>query len=163
MKRSMEWLILATTMLFVSVAAIFSAQAQNTDRPITTQETRDASSVGGHALASTSAGPLGILVRGIQSARLAQLLSNASVSPRGWRESFDSGSSVAVGGELARQLSVGVGDSITLVAPRRITSASKEPHIKTYRIDAILPHDVTALDAVLVLMAVSEAESYSDR
>ena len=58
---------------------------------------------------------------------------------------------------------MGVGDSITLVAPHGVASASKTLHVKTYRIDAILSHDVTALDAVLVLMAVSEAESYSDR
>jgi lipoprotein-releasing system permease protein len=163
MKRSTDWLTLTVAMLLFSVIAAFGARAQAADRPIKTQEPRNAASSEGHAVISTHAGHLGVLVRGIHSARLAQLLGNASDSPSGWRDGFDAGGSVALGSELARQLSVGVGDSITLVAPHGTTSASKAPHIKAYRIDAILPHGVTPLDAVLVLMAVSQAGSYSDR
>ncbi len=153
----------AIAMPFVSAGVIFPAQADIPDRLIKIQETQFAASVEGHAVASTRAAALGVLVRGIRAARLAQLLGESSASPSEWRVSFEKGEAVAVGSALAKQLSLGVGDTITLAAPHDPRAASNAPRIKTYKIDVILPHDLAVFDAVLVLMAVSEAQSYSDR
>lgn len=163
MERRIDWISLAIAMLFVSAVAMVPARTQTPDRVIEIQETRFAASVDGHAVVATPAGTLGILVRGIQSTRLAQLLGDGRDSPSDWRNRFDNGGAVAVGSALARRLSLGVGDSITLVAPHHTKSAANAPHIRTYKIDAILPHDLAGFDGVLVLMAISEAESYSDR
>jgi hypothetical protein len=61
-----------------------------------------AGSADGHAVASTRADALGVLVRGIPSARLAQLLGGVSNAPGDWRDRFDKAGTVVVGSALAR-------------------------------------------------------------
>jgi ABC-type lipoprotein release transport system permease subunit len=149
MERPIHRISPAVAMLLVSAIAMLPARAQSPDRAIKTQEARLAPA--GHAVASTPADALGVRIWGMQSARLVQLLGEGSDSPGEWRDGFESGNAVVVGSALARRLSLAVGDSLTLVAPRDPRSASKEPHIKTYRIGATLPREVTGYDAALVL------------
>jgi lipoprotein-releasing system permease protein len=163
MERQTHWIAVATTLLFGSAIAVLPARALSPDGLIKTQEARLAAPVEGHAVASTSADAVGVLVRGMESARLAQLLGEGSDSLHEWRNSFDGGRAVAVGSALAKRLSLRAGDTITLVAPSKARSASNGPHLKTYKIGAILPNELTGHDAVLVLMTVSEAERYSGR
>src|SRR4026208_2543528 len=74
--------------------------------------------VEGQALASSPFNASGVLVRGVRAADLAKLPSVASDSRQGTLEGLGAGQGVAIGRRLADQLSLRVGDSVTLVAPR---------------------------------------------
>src|ERR1700684_228262 len=74
--------------------------------------------VEGQALASSPFNASGVLVRGIRGVVLHKLSSLASTIKSGTLDGFDEGQGIAIGKRLADQLSLRVGDSITLVAPR---------------------------------------------
>src|SRR5438552_3188147 len=95
--------------------------------------------VEGQALASSPFNASGVLVRGIRGADLAKLSSVASsTKPEGALNGFDEGQGILIGERLAKQLSLRVGDSITLVAPRgAVTPMGTTPRIKAYKIAGI--------------------------
>jgi lipoprotein-releasing system permease protein len=87
--------------------------------------------VEGQALASSPFNASGVLVRGVRASDLAKLPSVASNIRQGTLEGFDAGQGVTVGKRLADQLSLRVGDSVTLVAPRgAVTPMGTTPRIK---------------------------------
>src|SRR6202521_2072808 len=74
--------------------------------------------VEGQALASSPFNASGVLVRGIRGADLAKLSSVVSNIEFGTLDGFDERQGIAIGKRLAEQLSLRVGDNLTLVAPR---------------------------------------------
>ncbi len=121
--------------------------------------------VEGQALASSPFNASGVLVRGIRGRDLAKLSSIASsAKPQGALEGFDEGQGILIGKRLADQLSLRVGDSVTLVAPRgAVTPMGTTPRIKPYKIAAIFEIGMSEYDAAFVFMPLPEAQAYFNR
>ena len=120
--------------------------------------------VEGQALASSPFNASGVLVRGIRGADLTKLSSVASNIKFGTLDGFDEGQGIAIGKRLADQLSLRVGDSITLVAPRgAVTPMGTTPRIKSYKIAALFEIGMSEYDAAFVFMPLPESQAYFNR
>jgi lipoprotein-releasing system permease protein len=120
--------------------------------------------VEGQALASSPFNAAGVLVRGVRAADLGKLPSVADNIRQGTLEGFDEAQGVAIGRRLADQLSLRVGDSVTLVAPRgAITPMGTTPRIKAYKIAAVFEIGMSEYDAAFVFMPLPEAQGYFNR
>ena len=119
--------------------------------------------VDGTALASSS-NAAGVLVRGIRADDLKKLASVAGNIKHGSIENFDNDHGVAIGQGLADQLSLHVGDAITLVAQRgAVTPMGIMPRIKKYKVTAVFEIGMSEYDASMVFMPITEAQSYFNR
>jgi lipoprotein-releasing system permease protein len=120
--------------------------------------------VDGPALASSPLNASGIMVRGIRSEDLNNLTSIASHLKDGTLDDFDQGHGVAIGRRLAEQLSLHVGDKITLVSRQgAVAPMGIAPRIKPYRVAAVFEIGMSEYDASLVFMPLPEAQAYFDR
>jgi lipoprotein-releasing system permease protein len=120
--------------------------------------------VEGQALASSPFNANGVLVRGIRGADLAKLGSIANNIKQGTLDGFDQGQGIAIGRRLADQLSLQVGDNLTLVSPRgAVTPMGTTPRIKPYRVTAIFEIGMSEYDAAFVFMPLPEAQAYFNR
>jgi lipoprotein-releasing system permease protein len=120
--------------------------------------------VEGQALASSPFNASGVLVRGVRGGDLAKLSSVASNIEFGTLGGFDEGQGIAIGKRLAEQLSLRVGDNLTLVAPRgAVTPMGTTPRIKAYKIAAIFVIGMSEYDAAFVFMPLPEAQAYFNR
>jgi lipoprotein-releasing system permease protein len=120
--------------------------------------------VEGQALASSPFNASGVLVRGVRGGDLAKLSSVASNIEFGTLDGFDDGQGIAIGKRLAEQLSLRVGDTLMLVAPRgAVTPMGTTPRIKAYKIAAIFVIGMSEYDAAFVFMPLPEAQAYFNR
>jgi lipoprotein-releasing system permease protein len=120
--------------------------------------------VQGQALASSPFNAAGVLVHGIRGADLARLGSIAHNVRRGTLEGFDQGQGIVIGSRLANQLSLQVGDNLTLVSPRgAVTPMGVTPRIKPYRVAAVFEIGMSEYDAGIVFMPLAEAQAYFNR
>jgi lipoprotein-releasing system permease protein len=120
--------------------------------------------VEGQALASSPFNANGVLVRGIRGADLARLGSIANNIQAGTLDGFDQGQGIAIGQRLAEQLSLQVGDNLTLVSPRgAVTPMGMTPRIKPYKVAAIFKIGMSEYDAAFVFMPLKEAQAYFNR
>jgi lipoprotein-releasing system permease protein len=120
--------------------------------------------VEGQALASSPSGSSGVMVRGMRAGDLAALPSLAGSVRAGSFEGFDAGQGIAIGQRLADRLSVGVGDNVTLVAPRGTqTIIGTMPRIKVYKVAAVFKIGMSAYDTSFVFMPLAEAQLYFNR
>jgi lipoprotein-releasing system permease protein len=120
--------------------------------------------VEGQALASSPFNASGVLVRGIRGADLEKLGSIARHIKQGTLDGFDGGQGIAIGSRLADQLSLRVGDNLTLVAPRgAVTPMGTTPRIKAYKVAAIFEIGMSEYDAAFVFMPLPEAQAYFNR
>src|ERR1700758_1178751 len=120
--------------------------------------------VEGQALASSPFNASGVLVRGIRAADLNKLTSISKNIKQGTLEGFDDGQGIAIGRRLADQLSVRVGDTVTLVAPRgAVTPMGTTPRIKPYKVAAVFEIGMSEYDAAFVFMPLTEAQAYFNR
>ena len=100
----------------------------------------------------------------MRGADLALLPSIANKIKQGTLEGFDEGQGVMIGRRLADQLSLRVGDSVTLVAPRgAVTPMGTTPRIKAYRIAAVFEVGMSEYDSAFVFMPLVEAQAYFNR
>ena len=119
--------------------------------------------VDGPALASAS-GATGVLVRGIRADDLARLAFVAGNIKSGSIEPFDQGQGVAIGQRLARQLSLDVGDPITLVAQHgAVTPMGVMPRVKSYNVAAIFEIGMSEYDMGIVFMPIADAQAFFNR
>jgi lipoprotein-releasing system permease protein len=119
--------------------------------------------VDGAALASAS-GVSGVVVRGIRAADLNKLASVADNIKHGSIERFNQGQGVAIGQRLADQLSLRIGDSITLVAQRgAVTPMGVMPRVKSYKVAAIFEIGMSEYDTGIVLMPFADAQAFFNR
>jgi len=117
----------------------------------------------GPALASSS-NASGILVRGIRAVDLQQLPSFGGNIKRGTIAGFDEGQGLAIGQGLADQLSVHLGDSITLVAQHgAATPMGVMPRIKKYQVTAVFEIGMSEYDAGIIFMPITEAQAFFNR
>jgi lipoprotein-releasing system permease protein len=120
--------------------------------------------VEGQALASSPFNASGVLVRGIRGGDLAKLGSVAANVKSGTLDGFDGGQGIVIGKRLGDQLSLRVGDNLTLVAPRgAVTPMGTTPRIKAYKIAAIFEIGMSEYDAAFVFMPLPEAQAYFNR
>ncbi|MBB6310121.1 lipoprotein-releasing ABC transporter permease subunit [Xanthobacter tagetidis] len=120
--------------------------------------------VEGQALASSPFGASGVLVRGMSEQNLRGLPSVSHHIISGTLENFDRGQGLAIGKRLADQLSLRVGDNITLVAPRgAVTPMGTSPRIKVYKVAAIFEIGMSEYDSAFVFMPLPEAQAYFNR
>jgi lipoprotein-releasing system permease protein len=120
--------------------------------------------VEGQVLASSPFNANGVLVRGVRGADLARLGSIANNIQAGTLDGFDQGQGVAIGQRLAEQLSLQVGDNITLVSPKgAVTPMGTTPRIKPYKVAAIFKIGMSEYDAAFVFMPLKEAQAYFNR
>jgi lipoprotein-releasing system permease protein len=120
--------------------------------------------VEGQALASSPFNASGVLVRGIRGVDLAKLALVSSNVKFGTLDGFDQGQGILIGKRLADQLSLRVGDSMTLVAPRgAVTPMGTTPRIKAYKVAAIFEIGMSEYDAAFVFMPLPEAQAYFNR
>jgi lipoprotein-releasing system permease protein len=120
--------------------------------------------VDGQALASSPLKATGVFVRGIRANDLNNLTSIANNVKHGTLEGFDQGQGVAIGSRLADQLSLHVGDSITLVSQKgAATPMGIMPRVKPYRIAAVFEVGMSEYDGIFVFMPLTEAQKYFNR
>jgi lipoprotein-releasing system permease protein len=120
--------------------------------------------VEGQALASSLFSATGVLVRGVRVDDLKKLPSVANNIRQGTLDGFDEGQGVAIGKRLADQLSIRVGDMVTLVAPRgAVTPMGTMPRIKAYKVAAVFEIGMSEYDAAFVFMPLAEAQAYFNR
>jgi lipoprotein-releasing system permease protein len=120
--------------------------------------------VQGQALASGPSSANGVLVNGIRGADLARLGSIANNIKQGTLDGFDQGQGVVIGVRLANQLSLQVGENLTLISPRgAVTPMGVTPRIKPYRVTAIFEIGMSEYDSNIVFMPLPEAQAYFNR
>src|SRR5712671_5166080 len=120
--------------------------------------------VQGQALASSPFNANGVLVRGVRGADLAKLGSIGNNIKQGSLDGFDRGQGIVIGTRLANQLSLQVGDNLTLVSPRgAVTPMGVTPRIKPYRVAGIFEIGMSEYDASFVFMPLPEAQAYFNR
>jgi lipoprotein-releasing system permease protein len=120
--------------------------------------------VDGPALASSPFNASGILLRGIRADDLRNLTSVANAIKQGSLERFDEGQGVMIGSRLADQLSLHVGDRITLAAPNGATDPARTAlRIKPYTVAAIFEIGMSEYDSSMVFMPLAEAQFYLNR
>jgi lipoprotein-releasing system permease protein len=106
----------------------------------------------------------GALVRGIREADIKRLPGIAGNVRRGTLDGFDAGGGVAIGAKMAEQLSVGVGDTISVLTARgAATPFGVAPRIKAYPVVAIFQIGVSEFDGIFVYMSLNEAQAYFNR
>lgn len=118
----------------------------------------------GQALASSPFNAGGAIVRGMRAEDLRRLPLISANIKQGGLDDFDTTEGVMVGQRLANQLSLRLGDSLTLVSPRGApTPMGMTPRIKAYPIVAIFEVGMTEYDSAFVFMPFNEAQAYFNR
>jgi lipoprotein-releasing system permease protein len=104
----------------------------------------------------------GALVRGISEADLRSLPGIAGNVRLGTLEAFDKLGGVAIGQKMAEQLSVRVGDNVTiLTAKGAATPMGVAPRMKSYPVMAIFQIGVTEFDGLFVYMSPRRWTSFA--
>jgi lipoprotein-releasing system permease protein len=120
--------------------------------------------VEGQAFASSTATGGGVLVRGVRGSDMPKITAISGNIRQGTLDKFDESGGVAIGKRLAEQLSIFVGDTITLITPRGAsTPFGTAPRIKGYPVAAIFEIGMSEFDAAFVYMPLSEAQAYFNR
>jgi lipoprotein-releasing system permease protein len=118
----------------------------------------------GLGLGSSPSGAAGVFIRGMRADDLNNLTSIAKNIKQGTLEGFDEGQGVAIGRGLADQLSLHVGDRISLISSQgAATPMGTTPRIKPYRIAAVFEIGMSEYDATFVFMPLPEAQAYFNR
>ncbi len=106
----------------------------------------------------------GALVRGIREADLKSLPGIAANVRLGTLDSFDELGGVAIGQKMAEQLSVRIGDNVSiLTAKGAATPFGVAPRIKAYPVVAIFQIGVTEFDGLFVYMPMEEAQAFFNK
>ena len=103
----------------------------------------------------------GALVRGIREADIKQLPGIAGNVRQGTLEGFDQLNGVAIGAKMAEQLSVRVGDTVSILTSKgAATPFGVAPRIKAYPVVAIFQIGVSEFDGIFVYMPLEEAQAF---
>ncbi len=113
---------------------------------------------------SSQSNQSGALVRGIREADLKALPGISKTLIAGTLDDFDAAGGVAIGKKMAESLSIGVGDTITILTARGAsTPFGMTPRLKTYPVSAIFQIGVTEFDGIFVYMPIDEAMAFFNR
>jgi len=106
----------------------------------------------------------GALVRGIREADIKRLPGIAANVRLGTLEGFDRAEGVAIGSKLAEQLSVRIGDTISvLTAKGSQTPFGITPRIKSYPVVAIFQIGISEFDGLFVYLPFGEAQAFFNK
>ena len=120
--------------------------------------------VEGQALATLPFNSSGVLVRGIREADVKALPGISNTIKQGTLNGFDEGGGVAIGQKLADYLSLRIGDSVTVIAPKGAQTAfGTAPRIKAYPVTAIFQIGMSEFDSTLLYMPLSEAQAFFNK
>ncbi len=120
--------------------------------------------VEGQAFASSPYGGGGVLVRGIRERDLKRMSSLAGNILQGTIDGFDGAEGALIGRRLAEQLSLRVGDAITLLAPGGpSTPFGTAPRRKSYPIVAVFEIGMSEFDSAFAYLPLSEAQAFFNR
>jgi lipoprotein-releasing system permease protein len=124
---------------------------------------RAAPMIEGQVMGSSDAGNAGALIRGLRKEDILSLTGVANPEEfTGSLDNYDQG--VAIGAGLARILQLSVGDQITLISPRGLsTPFGVMPRIKSYTVTYIFRIGMSEYDKVLVFMPLEEAQAYFNK
>jgi lipoprotein-releasing system permease protein len=102
----------------------------------------------------------GVLIRGIDPQAEATVSDLVAHEGQGWDRQLQPGQfDIILGQELARQLGVRVGDTITLIAPSgQVTPAGVMPRLRQVSVRAVFDSGHYEYDATLALMHIQDAE-----
>ena len=118
-------------------------------------------SVEGPVMASSPLSATGALVRGVRASDLGALKVVATGLRNGSLEGFDSGDGVILGTRLAESLGLIVGENVTLIAPRGVsTPFGTAPRVKSYKLLATVEIGMSEYDSTFVFMPLSEAQLF---
>jgi lipoprotein-releasing system permease protein len=120
--------------------------------------------INGQVLASSPFASTGALIRGVREADIKRLETISKNLRSGTLENFDSGEGIAIGQRLADQLSIRMGDKITLLSPNgAATPFGQTPRRKVYNVSAVFMIGMSEFDNAFIYMPLSEAQNYFDR
>lgn len=106
----------------------------------------------------------GAMIRGIvpdQERTVSQLLDVVSAGDANGLRAGEWG--IILGFQLARQLGVGVGDTVTLVAPKgRVTPAGLLPRLRRFTVTALFRLDMYEYDSTIALIHIDDAARLLD-
>ncbi len=106
----------------------------------------------------------GALVRGVRGSDLARLPGISGHIVQGTIANFDTSGGVAIGERMAQQLSLQVGDRISvLTAKGDQTPFGVAPRIKAYPVVAIFKVGMSEFDSTFVYMPLHEAQAFFNR
>ena len=106
----------------------------------------------------------GALVRGIREADIKRLPGIAGNVRSGTLDGFDTTGGVAIGAKMADQLSVRVGDTISVLTARGAATAfGVAPRIKSYPVVAVFQIGVSEFDGIFVYMPLREAQAFFNK
>jgi lipoprotein-releasing system permease protein len=101
------------------------------------------------------------LVRGIREADLKRLPGVGANIRQGTLNGFDDGQGAVVGARLAENLSLRIGDKITLLAPGGAqTPFGVTPRRKSYTVAATFQVGMSTFDGAFIFLPLGEAQSY---
>jgi len=125
--------------------------------------TRAAPTIEAQVMASSDATNTGALVRGLRLGDLETLGAVAGPEQRrGDLSRFEEG--VAIGMGLAQQLRLDVGDKITLISPRGLTTPfGVKPRVKSYEIVYLFRIGMSQYDNAFIFMPLAEAQAYFNK
>ena len=106
----------------------------------------------------------GALVRGVRERDIKLLPGVADNVRQGTLDGFDVGEGVAIGQKLAENLSVRIGDKVTILTARgAATPFGITPRIKSYPVVAIFQIGVSEFDGIFVFMPFEEAQAFFNK
>lgn len=106
----------------------------------------------------------GALVRGVRERDIKRLPGVAENVKLGTLDGFDVAEGVAIGQKLAENLSVRIGDKVTILTARgAATPFGVTPRIKSYPVVAIFQIGVSEFDGIFVFMPFEEAQAFFNK
>ena len=115
----------------------------------------------GEVLASGGRGGNGARVRGMREADLKRLPAIGKNIVEGTLDGFDESEGVAIGVNMADNLGLSIGESITLITPDgNQTAFGVSPRVKAYPVVAIFKMGMSEYDNIFVFMPLPEAQIY---
>jgi len=117
--------------------------------------------VEGQVMASANGVAKGAIVRGISAEDLAKRKIVADNIKQGSLEAFQGDNVVIMGGRLARQMGVGVGDDVTLISPKgNVTAFGTVPRMRAFKIVGTFEIGMYEYDSGFVFMPLEASQIY---
>lgn len=117
--------------------------------------------VEGQVMASANGVAKGAIVRGIRAEDLAKRKIVAENIKQGSLEAFKGNNVVIMGGRLARQMGVGVGDEVTLISPKgNVTAFGTVPRMRAFKIVGTFEIGMYEYDSGFVFMPLEASQIY---
>ena len=117
--------------------------------------------VDGQAMMSSGQAVRGVVLRGMSTDALKRLPALAGNVRAGALDDLSQSGRVAIGLRLAERYGIGVGDPVTLIAPRgTVTPFGTTPRIKQFRVAAIFSIGLSEYDLNIMFSGLETAQSF---